>query len=120
MGKDEPANPIAIDEHNLLVTNNLKSALHHIHLKDKSRKIWIDVICINQKDDIEKSQRVRQMAKIYSKASKVLVWLGEAYEDSWLLVIWDAWVLCRCLLLWMICRKSVNIRPPLTTSGLLI
>lgn len=38
--------------------------------------MWIDAICINQFDDVEKSDQVRLMKTIYSKASKVIVWLG--------------------------------------------
>lgn len=44
--------------------------------------LWIDAICINQEDDDEKGQQVQSMAKIYAKASRVIVWLGEAAEDS--------------------------------------
>jgi hypothetical protein len=46
------------------------------------RIIWIDAICINQEDNDEKGQQVQSMAKIYAKASRVIVWLGEAAGDS--------------------------------------
>ena len=49
------------------------------------RTLWIDAICINQipgDNDDEKEQQVRAIAKIYAKASRVIVWLGEAADQS--------------------------------------
>jgi len=46
------------------------------------RIFWIDAICINQNDDIEKGHQVASMAKIYAKVSGVIVWFGEAADDS--------------------------------------
>jgi hypothetical protein len=42
----------------------------------KTRKIWIDSICINQVDKEEKSIQIPLMREIYSRESRVLVWLG--------------------------------------------
>lgn len=42
----------------------------------------MDAICINQSDDQEKSWQVQQMSEIYSRAAKVLVFLGVADEVS--------------------------------------
>lgn len=41
------------------------------------RILWVDAVCINQKDDAEKSIQVMMMGKIYSQASQVLVWLSK-------------------------------------------
>lgn len=43
---------------------------------DCSFAIWIDAICIEQENDIEKSTQVPHMGSIYSLASQVAVWLG--------------------------------------------
>ena len=40
--------------------------------------LWIDAICINQRDDVEKAHHVRQMCFLYSLAEEVIVWLGQA------------------------------------------
>ena len=68
---------ISINGCDLPVGENLYAAL--VHLRDHSieRTIWIDAICINQDDEEEKGQQVQSMAKIYAKASGVIVWLGE-------------------------------------------
>ena len=44
--------------------------------------MWIDAICINQKDDAEKAVQVRQMQLIYARTSHLVIWVGEASEDS--------------------------------------
>ncbi|KAM6513796.1 hypothetical protein FALCPG4_015009 [Fusarium falciforme] len=38
--------------------------------------LWIDALCINQNDERERSQQVSMMDEIYSRASRVLIWLG--------------------------------------------
>jgi hypothetical protein len=44
--------------------------------------IWIDAICLNQQDPAELEIHVPLMCDIYSKASLVLVYLGNAQDDS--------------------------------------
>ena len=38
---------------------------------------WIDAICINQVDVQERNDQVRSMADIFSKSSRMLIWLGD-------------------------------------------
>lgn len=59
------------------VTTNLKAGLLQLRKPDKSRYIWADAACINQKDRVEKGHQVDNMRQIYRKAEKVLVWLGK-------------------------------------------
>jgi hypothetical protein len=46
------------------------------------QRLWIDSICINQKDEIEKAEQVGMMKDIYRRASRVIVWLGEDSEHT--------------------------------------
>jgi hypothetical protein len=39
--------------------------------------LWIDAICIDQSDDIEKGHQVQRMGDIFKSATEVLVWLGD-------------------------------------------
>ena len=64
------------------VTQSLESALRHLRHQDTERTMWIDAICINQKDDAEKSVQVQQMQLIYARTSHLVIWVGEASEDS--------------------------------------
>lgn len=43
---------------------------------DRLRILWADAVCINQKDMEERGSQVGLMARIFSEASRVLVWLG--------------------------------------------
>jgi hypothetical protein len=45
-------------------------------LFDETRLLWIDAICINQKDIQERNHQVRMMSHIYKWAWYVRVWLG--------------------------------------------
>jgi hypothetical protein len=64
---------------------NITPSLHHCltHFAQYvGTNIWIDAICINQRDDAEKSHQVRQMDRVHDQATKVLMWLGPSAEDS--------------------------------------
>ncbi|PVH70657.1 HET-domain-containing protein, partial [Cadophora sp. DSE1049] len=63
------------------VASNLYSALSHLRHPTKLRVIWVDVLCIDQTDEDERAQQVRLMRDIYSKAKRVLVWVGEETPD---------------------------------------
>lgn len=60
----------------ILITPNLADALHHLRRPLKPRNLWIDALCINQKDNSEKGPQVRGMGRVYASAEGVLVWLG--------------------------------------------
>lgn len=70
--------PIYIGKHFdvLLVTKNCESALRRLR-KRSDRLLWIDSICIDQNNSRERSAQVTHMDKIYSIASRVLIYLGE-------------------------------------------
>jgi hypothetical protein len=44
--------------------------------------LWVDALCINQEDPVERSQQVRQMRQIYSKASEVISWIPCGSEQA--------------------------------------
>ncbi|KAE9365613.1 HET-domain-containing protein [Stipitochalara longipes BDJ] len=76
---------ITMNGQTVRVLQNLRAALAAIRDIEKPRMIWIDALCINQADVDERSKQVAIMDKIYHRATKVLVWLGEAADDSHLL-----------------------------------
>ncbi|RMZ72142.1 heterokaryon incompatibility [Pyrenophora seminiperda CCB06] len=61
----------------LLVTSNCASALRRLRLTSNERMLWIDAICIDQTNTKERNNHVELIAKIYSTATQVLVYLGE-------------------------------------------
>jgi hypothetical protein len=68
---------ICVDKNQFQVTVNLYSALSRLRDHSFERIIWVDAICINQSNVEERKQQVQLMAKIYSNAHRVIVWLGE-------------------------------------------
>lgn len=69
------------------VTTNLEAALRHMRLQHEQPeqpelRWWIDAICINQSDPVERGQQVHLMRDIYSEATGVFVWLGEELDDG--------------------------------------
>jgi len=66
----------------LSITKNLSVALRYLRYENSHRVVWCDAICINQKDDGERSTEVSRIGIIYSRAQQVIVWLGPEGEDS--------------------------------------
>lgn len=64
------------------VRENLWQALKHLRSRHEERMLWIDALCINQDDDLERNHQVAQMGAIYRQAENVCVWLGKANTSS--------------------------------------
>lgn len=62
------------------VTENCFDALIYLRRKLQSFNIWIDALCINQADEVEKGQQISLMKDIYLYASQVYLWLGRDNE----------------------------------------
>jgi hypothetical protein len=85
-GDPKATRPIRLNGVEYQITINLTSALRHIRalpgLTGGALELWVDAICINQRDLQERSRQVELMGDLYSQASSVIVWLGEAENDS--------------------------------------
>lgn len=64
------------------IARNAFELLKSIRTFDKDLVIWIDAICINQRDAAEKGHQVQSMASIFCHAKEVLAWLGPAFDGS--------------------------------------
>ncbi len=64
------------------VTRNLYSALRHLRYADRSRTLWIDAICINQGNVLERNHQVASMGSIYENCRRVILWLGDADHET--------------------------------------
>jgi hypothetical protein len=73
---------ITCNEGYLNITQNLHSFLVQIRHATETRVLWADAICIDQANLDERSSQVQHMRIIYSKADRVIVWLGKACSDS--------------------------------------
>lgn len=81
-GKPDRLVDIVCNGRRMKVTPNLRAALQNLRKDDSNRMLWVDAMCINQDDVAEKSVQVQRMKETYSDAEHVIVWLGEAMEDS--------------------------------------
>jgi hypothetical protein len=58
------------------VRSNLYQALRQLRSNVKEIWLWVDAICINQKDDTEKNHQIPKMPDIYGNAWTVTIWIG--------------------------------------------
>jgi len=62
------------------ITKRLESALKDLRQPESDRVIWVDAICIDQKNTAEKTKQVLLMALIYQSAVGVVAWLDPGCE----------------------------------------
>jgi hypothetical protein len=86
-GEPSSEDPIFIlDGQPLQIRASLWQALEELMARVSTIRLWIDQICINQDNEIEKQQQVQLMSKIYSHAQRVIGWLGSHANDSHLAI----------------------------------
>ncbi|KAF2686435.1 HET-domain-containing protein [Lentithecium fluviatile CBS 122367] len=62
------------------VRRNLYTFLQTAQQRFTEQPLWVDALCINQDDDVEKSHQVQRMGHIYRFAESVIIWLGVEVE----------------------------------------
>lgn len=60
----------------LFVSVHLWEALNRLRHPQRISTVWVDAVCINQDNLIEKAMQIQIMAQIYNQASEVRIWLG--------------------------------------------
>jgi Heterokaryon incompatibility protein (HET) len=85
---ERPSRTVWIDKKPFLVTPNLYDALNHwrgwkLEIGTANTLLWIDAICINQDDLLERNHQVGLMGQIYSKAILVMTWVGTSDQAAW-------------------------------------
>ena len=66
----------------LEITRDLERALHRARSPDVPVFLWIDQICIDQDNLVERGRQVELMRYIYRRAKNVTIWLGDEADDS--------------------------------------
>lgn len=56
---------------------SLETALRHMRDSSRPMTVWADALCINQQDVEERNAQVQMMGKIYSGATRTIIFLGE-------------------------------------------
>ncbi|ROW05666.1 hypothetical protein VMCG_05273 [Cytospora schulzeri] len=75
-GDAQDVRPILLEGREVQVTTNLEAALRGLRFPAETRRMWVDALCINQTDDVEKTHQVHLMAEIYKETALALLWLG--------------------------------------------
>ncbi|KAI0116918.1 heterokaryon incompatibility protein-domain-containing protein [Daldinia grandis] len=85
-----PQIPISLNSQTFDVPSEAYVALRRVRFEDRPRFIWLDAICINQKlnktdqntDETEWSTQPSYLKHIYQGATGLLVWIGNAKNNS--------------------------------------
>jgi hypothetical protein len=64
------------------IPRNCYDALVALRQKDEPLMLWVDAICIDQKNEVEKMGQIQLMQDIYRSAARVSVWLGKNFGYS--------------------------------------
>lgn len=80
-GDPESKRCIQVNQKQTLVTANLHMALLRLRRKGEKRTIWIDQLCIDQDNKVEKAVQVRLMGEIYSNCTQCLIWMDEIADS---------------------------------------
>ncbi|PQE27374.1 heterokaryon incompatibility HET-6 protein [Rutstroemia sp. NJR-2017a WRK4] len=77
-GDSTPCRPVFVGPYwnILLQTKNCWDMLRYMRPWRGIRMVWVDAICINQNDAVERAQQVAKMGAIYRSCSRVFVYLG--------------------------------------------
>ncbi|KAI5927608.1 heterokaryon incompatibility protein-domain-containing protein [Camillea tinctor] len=86
VGNRDRIKEISVSGKTIKVTRNCEMILRRIRHSYDRPHMWIDAICIDQDNDDERGHQVSLMSRIYSRATRLLIYVGEAKDDSdWLL-----------------------------------
>lgn len=76
----EPGNEeicyLEVDGQHHRVSKNIRDIVMRANDFDDANYLWIDSLCINQADHLERNAQVSMMGEIYNTAEDVAVWLG--------------------------------------------
>lgn len=81
-GERRMEDEIQVISHRIAVTKNLYRALQRLRYPKKKRTVWIDQLCIDQSDNLEKARQVAMMGDIYRRCTCCIIWLGELDEHA--------------------------------------
>lgn len=80
-GDHDEMQPLEVDQKGQLIGKSLRRMLSAFKVDRRHEHIWIDAICINQNDAMEKASQIKLLARIYQSAGAVHVLLQDNYSN---------------------------------------
>ncbi|PMD26145.1 hypothetical protein NA56DRAFT_545408, partial [Hyaloscypha hepaticicola] len=78
-----PHPTIYVDGKELKIMPSLEAFLRqHRRDHDSGLPLWIDAICVNQHDLVERRKQVAMMCRLYTQLARLVVWLGIDDDDA--------------------------------------
>lgn len=74
--EDQQRHPLVTPDGSIQITNTLKTCLEKLRMRKISITLWVDALCINQAEPVEKSQQIRLLPEIFQGAACTLAFLG--------------------------------------------
>lgn len=82
-GDPKPAHRVLCSNgQSLLVTESAAEIMKFVIPRNPTDFFWIDQLCINQADPVEKAAQVSVMGQIYSLTKQVVAWMGRGDRSS--------------------------------------
>lgn len=76
-GPPNPVRYILVGEKRMIIQSNLYRCLLNLRREKEVDYLWIDQICIDQSNTIERNHQVQLMSLIYSRCSSMIIWLSD-------------------------------------------
>lgn len=92
-GDGKAGHEIMVNGLSFCVRENMWCFLNHERSLEKTPTmlLWMDALCINQDDLLEKSHQVTKMGRVFRDAKEVLIWLGVDWTSGDPAVELDTW-----------------------------
>ncbi|MCJ1393775.1 hypothetical protein MMC18_006651 [Xylographa bjoerkii] len=81
-GETIPSTSLLCSGRSLPITQNLSDALRRLRYSDRPWTGWIDAVCVNQRNLLERGRQVQLMRDVFRGAKQVVIWLGEEAADA--------------------------------------
>lgn len=65
-----------------MALRSVRSFISRANMGSNACYVWMDFLCIDQKDPVDKSQQIMRMQHIYNQAYLTLIYLGESVDNS--------------------------------------
>lgn len=75
-GDSTQLKPVWLNGSKVLVREHLWEALDSLRDTTIRKAVWVDFLCIDQTNPLEKNKQIPLMAFIYRRAQQVVIWLG--------------------------------------------